>query len=144
MAIQYPAGAVKTHAELTDLIAEAGKTRRAIRLHLVEQGGYQASIIVTGKTRIVASQGFGTPIYSFEGWAKATWRPYGWYKSHRCLGDLNIADKTGRSGGHNRHMLFRNKRCADEYAHQLQNDPVYQQEVREHHARCARAFRDAY
>lgn len=141
---EYPSGAIRTYHELNDLLAEAGKTRRAIRLHIVEQGGHQSEFIVTRKSRVAAGK-HAPDIFFINGWASSRWSrsPAAkdrWYKTERALGDLNILARNGRSGGHNRHMLFRNRRAANEYADSLRHDAAYQASIKQFHARCDKMF----
>lgn len=137
----YAPGAIKTRAQLTDLIAEAGKTRRAIRLYAVEQGGHMSELFITSKTKItIQTFDSGWQYESFKPWARSTWSKERYFQSERSLADLNIRGKTGKPGGHNRHQLFSNRRLADEYATKLRNDAQYQQAIKDFHGRIDKMF----
>lgn len=134
----YAPGAIKTRAQLTDLIAEAGKTKRAIRLYAVEQGGHMSELFITSRTKItIKTFDSGWQYESFKPWARSTstWSKERYYQSERSLADLNILGKTGKPGGHNRHQLFSNRRLADEYAAKLRGDARYQQAIKDFHRR---------
>ena len=135
----YPAGAIKTQAELQDIVTEARKEKKAIRLYEVSQGGHFSELFITSKTRIEPGK-HSPDIMGFEYFRKASWGDKRLYKTHGCLGDLNITDKCGRRGGHNRHMLFSNRELARRYAQQLSTDKQYLAAVERHHAECDRLF----
>lgn len=137
----YAKGAIRTHAELLDIVIEARKDKKAIRLYVVEQSGYFSELFLTSKSKIEASNNIG--IWSFNCWTKSAWssKPY---RTTRCLGDLNVVDKDGYQGGHNRHQLFSNRRAALEYSETLKQDAGYLRAVAEHHRRCDAMFRGFY
>lgn len=137
----YAPGAIKSRAELTDLIAEAGKSKRAIRIYAVEQSGHQSDLFITSKTPFqIRTFDGGWQYEFFDPWTRSVWSKKRYYKCDRSLSDLNITGKVTKLGGHNRHQLFRNKRCADEYAAALSTDAEYLRSVAAHHAKCARIF----
>lgn len=133
----YAPGAIKNRAQLLDIIIEARKSKKAIRLYAVEQGGYFSELFLTSKSTIVQDAAYE----KFSCFAKSSWSGARYYRSHRYLGDLNIVAKDGRQPGHNRHQLFSNRRHATEYAEKLKGDAGYQQAVKEWHARCSTFLR---
>lgn len=127
----YAHGAIKTRNELLDLIIEARKEKKAIRLYAVTQGGYFNELFLTSKSKID-----GDPdLEKFYHWQRSPLASERFWKTHSCLGDLNI----GR-GGHNRHQLFANRRLALAYSEQLKADAEYQSAVKEWHRRCDTLF----
>lgn len=138
----YAPGAIKTRAELNDLLAEAGKSKRAIRLYAVGQSGHKEELFITSKTRVqIRTYDSGWQYEFFTPWTRSTISGKRYFQYDRSLADLNIQGKL-KAGGHNRHQLFRNKRCADEYAVMLKADPAYIASVKRHHERCSEIFRD--
>lgn len=135
----YPKGAIRTGEELTDLIVEARKSRKAIRLYEVSQGGAFSECAITSSARIAPAGKHSPDILALPVHRMSSWGGARWYSSHICLGDVNITYK-GRSGGHNRHMLFSNRRSATEYADALKSDVAYQRAVKDWHRECNEMF----
>lgn len=136
----YAKGAIKTRAELLDLVIEARKGKKAIRLYSVEQGGHFGEHALTSRSKIETHA-----LTDYDFIALHTLSKYGggkpeWYRNERCLGDLNIVEKNGRHSGHNRHQLFSNRRCAEEYAARLAADAPYQQAIKDFHKRMGSIF----
>lgn len=132
----YAKGAIKTRAELLDLVIEARKGKKAIRLYSVEQGGHFGEHALTSRSKI---ETHASTDYDFVTLHTLS-RYSGWYKTERCLGDLNIVEKNGRHSGHNRHQLFSNRRSAEEYAAKLAADAPYQQAIKDFHKRMDNIF----
>jgi len=135
----YPIGAIRTQRELQDVVTEARKEKKAIRLYGVSQGGYFEEMFLTSKSRIFSTE-TSPDIKQLTYRARSTWSGKRYYEATLCLADRNIEDNNGRRGGHNRHMLFTNRRAAEAYSQQLKNDRAYQFEIKEWHARCSRLF----
>lgn len=137
----YAPGAIKTRAELNDLLAEAGRTKRAIRLYAVEQGGHMSELFITSRTKVtITTYDSGWQYEAFDAWTRSSSFKERWFKYDRSLADLNIQGKVAGKGGHNRHQLFRNHRSAEDYAAQLRNDAGYQQAIKDFHKRIDRVF----
>lgn len=137
----YAPGAIRNRAALLDYIIEARKERKAVRLFAVVQSGHLSEMFLTSKSAISEQDSSG--IESFTCWQRATWTGRKYYRSHHCLGDLNVAGKQ-RRGGHNRHQLFANRRLAQEYSEILKADRAYLAAVAEHHRHCAKLFSDLW
>lgn len=133
----YAPGAIKTRAQLLDLIIEARKERKAIRLYAVVQSGRFEEVFLTSKSAI--SMQDSTGIESFTMFMRSSYGGSRYYRISRCLGDLNIVGKT-RAGGHNRHQLFANRRLAEAYSTSLKSDTAYLAAVAERHASFDRIF----
>jgi len=135
----YAPGAIKTRAQLLDVVIEARKEKKAIRLYTVEQAGYQSEIYLTSKSKVFTNDsGFD----SLTCWSKSGSSRQRYYRYDRCLFDLNITDRNGRNPGHNRHQLFLNRRHADAYGAALRNDATYHAAVKRWHEKCNRLFED--
>lgn len=127
----YAHGAIKTRNELLDLIIEARKEKKAIRLYAVTQGGYFNELFLTSKSKID-----GDPdLEKFTHWSRSVMPGRRFWKSYSCLGDLNIG-----CGGHNRHQIFANRRLALAYSEQLKADVGYQEAVKAWHQHCDTLF----
>lgn len=136
----YAKGAIKTRAELLDIVIEARKSKKAIRLYSVEQGGYFGEHALTSRSKIETHASTDFDFITLHTFSRSRCSNKGWYKTERCLGDLNIVEKNGRHSGHNRHQMFSNRRCAEEYAAKLAADAPYQQAIKDFHKRMDGIF----
>ena len=127
----YAHGAIKTRNELLDLIIEARKEKKAIRLYAVIQGGYFSELFLTSKSKIDGVSG----LEKFDHWQRSPLASERFWKTYSCLGDLNI-----EGGGHNCHQLFANRRLALAYSEQLKADAEYQAAVKDWHRHCDTLF----
>lgn len=135
----YPVGAIKTQGELQDIVTEARKKKKAIRLYEVSQSGYFSELFITSKSRIEAKP-TSPDLLSLSYFMRSTSGRKRYFKTTGCLGDRNVVDKHGRHSGHNRHFLFANKALAQRYANELSTDADYIAAVKRHHAECERLF----
>jgi hypothetical protein len=144
--IDPPAGRIKTRGELLDLIIEARKEKKAIRLYLVEQSGHLGEFFITSQSRLSKPKyetglASGPNFYSVNGRKLAYWErdaaPKRRYYSYEILtGSYNI-----EVDGSSDHYAFTNRALAERYSNFLKNDAAYMRYVREWHAYCDKVFR---
>lgn len=140
---KYPPGAVKTRDELRDLIIEARKEKKAIRLYAVGQMGHLRVYYLTStsqlqkpkyKTGLCSGDSFySTAAYvdhSCIGHNKTNNR---WFKDQILCGSYSIGTMSSEH-----HRLFTNKMHAENYATELKNDAEYVKSVHEHWEWCSR------
>lgn len=143
-----PVGAIRTRQEVRDLVIEARKEKKAIRIWTVTQSGHLDCFYLTSKSRLHKPEDLGLR-YTSEN-DHAFWHVDAvvdhscigmkgtnsrWFKKHELLGSYNI-----EASGGNCHYAFTSKLAASRYSEELKNDARYQQSVKEHHERCARMF----
>lgn len=148
---EMPPGAIKSMEEMRDLIIEARKEKKAIRIYTVNQGGRLGTFYIISKSRIYKK---GSPFPDRMGLnrgindigdviepaihdhscinMRGTNRR--WFKSHEFIDSY--------TGDYTEHRMFTNKQHALNYSNKLKNDPVYQQEVKDWHAYCDKMFND--
>lgn len=139
---EYPAGAIKHRQEVLDLIIEARKEKKAIRLYAVEQSGHLREMFLTSKSRMVKPKEDGMctgPRFYMVEHTRTLYNGYNrkeYYESHILMGsyDIGVPNDT-------EHRLFTNRKLAEQYSETLKNSKEYLQEVKEHHERCNRMFR---
>lgn len=148
----WPAGAIRSKEELMDLVIEARKEKKAIRIHTVNQSGYMSVFYIYSKTKLYKT---GTPhpnpvlsgiscpsdvLYPvFHDHSRIT-KHRGvqrWFKTDEHPASYGIDDRYGTD-----HRMFTNKMHAENYSELLKNDPEYLEEVRQWHAKCNKLFRD--
>ncbi len=146
--IDPPAGRIKTREELLDLIIEARKGKKAIRIYLVEQSGHMAQFFLTSKSRLSkpeAEEGLcsGPNFYSVNGKKLAGWErrraPKHRYYSDKILCGsygIGVAQYLGSP-----HYAFTNRLHAERYSLFLKTHPAYTKYVKDWHAYCAENFR---
>lgn len=145
----WPTGSLKRIEDILDLVIEARKTKRAIRVYTVTQLGYIDEFYLTSKTKLYRP-GATHPTHSDILCQCHTLYPV--FDDHSCIGRLKTNTRWFRTDellesygvGNVRysteHRMFTNQRAALEYSQFLKNDPVYIQEVREWHDHCAELF----
>jgi hypothetical protein len=136
--LSHPVGSIRTRDEVRDLVIEARKTKRAIRLYLVQQSGYLSEFFIASKSRLnkpkEGSLCSGDNFYCLTGWTRSSFDKK-YYRSDMLMGSFSI----GVSGG-NGHFAFTNKIAAEKYSSQLKNDATYMKYVKDWHAYCSHAF----
>lgn len=145
--ITPPAGRIKTREELQDLIIEARKEKKAIRIYLVEQSGHMAEFFITSRSRLnkpeydegsCSDDGF----YSVNGKKLAYWErrkpPAQRYYSDRILCGSYSIGVPAYSGAP--HYAFTNRLLAERYSLFLKTHKEYMRYVKDWHAYCSRAF----
>src|ERR1700744_4679569 len=138
--VNYPTGAIRTQRELQDVVTEARREKKAIRLYQVSQGGYFKEMFLTSKSKIFSTE-TSPHIKQLAYHMRSTWSSRRYYPVTLWLADNNVTDNNGKEGGYNRHMLFTNRKAALAYSEQLKNDKTYQAEVKAWHDHCSRIFR---
>lgn len=143
--IEPPPGRIKNRAELLDLIIEARKEKKAIRIYLVQQSGYLSEFFITSRSRLhkpECESGLcsGPNFYKVNGKQLSAFgnrrHPKDRYYSTDILtGSFNI-----ESDGSADHYAFTNRALAERYSNFLKNDAAYTKYVREWHAYCDRSF----
>lgn len=145
--IEPPAGRIKTREELLDLIIEARKDRKAIRIYLVEQSGHMGQFFLTSKSKLnkpEAEDGLcsGPNFYSVNGRKLAGWERHRAPK-HRYYSDSILCGTYGigvpqYSGSP--HYAFTNRLLAERYSLFLKTHAAYMKYVKDWHAYCDRTF----
>jgi hypothetical protein len=145
--IDPPAGRIKTREELRDLIIEARKGKKAIRLYLVEQSGHMRQFFITSKSRLMkpdAEEGLcsGDNFYKVNGKALASWDKHRapkhrYYSTDILCGSYGIGVQ--QYGG-SPHYAFVNRQLAERFSLFLKTHRGYMQYVRDWHAYCERTF----
>lgn len=144
--IPTPEGRIRSREELRDLIIEARKERKAIRIYLVQQSGYMSEFFLTSKSKLQkpdAESGLcsGDSFYRVNGRRLSSLHHRGkpkdrYYADELLTGSYNI----GCNGGSVHHFAFTNRALAERYSNTLKNDPIYRQYVKDWHAYCDRSF----
>jgi hypothetical protein len=145
--IPVPKGAVRLRQEIIDLVIEARKTKRPVRLYLVQQSGYLSEFFITSKSRLHKPEagGYGLcegpSFYKLTGMSKSGFgsrkRPQDrYYKGDVLMGSFNIE----ADGGAFHHRAFTNRKLAEEYSAVLKSDEIYCKYVRDWHSYCSSAF----
>lgn len=139
-AVERPKGRIKTLAELQDIIIEARKEKKAIRLWGVQQLGHLEEIFLTSKSKIIKPEKPGEfgHYNTVPCWMRSPSPRERWYKYHFLPASYGIHD----SKYDTEFALFTNKRLAMEYSERLKSDPKYIASVRRWHDRCAIIFKD--
>lgn len=145
--IDPPAGRIKTRDELRDLIIEARKEKKAIRVYLVEQSGHISQFFITSKSRLKkpeVEEGLcsGDNFYEVNGRKLAYWQKHR-APQHRYYSDRILCGSYGigvpQYGG-SPHYAFVSRQLAERYALFLKTHRGYMQYVKDWHAYCERAF----
>ena len=138
MKIERPHGCISSREQLTDLIIEARKTKRVVRLWEVCQMGAMGEIFLTSKSRIIApdEKGFGCHSKA-PCWRRSGYGTKKFYKTDFLPASYSIFE----SNFDQEHALFTNKRLAEEYSNRLKNNPAYVAAVKRHWAECDRLFK---
>jgi hypothetical protein len=149
-AIDPPVGRIKTREELRDLVIEARKEKKAIRIYLVEQSGHIREFFLTSKSRLMkpdADEGLcsGDNFYKVNGKAEASWHKrsapkHRYYSTDILCGSYGIGVQ--QYGG-SPHYAFVNRQLAQRYSTFLKTNAAYMEYVRQWHAYCDRTFRAA-
>lgn len=147
---KFPAGALKTVEEVLDLVIEARKERKAIRIWTVQQSGYLSCFYLISKTKLYRPGGkHPDPSYSSIDNVNHVLYPTvsdhsiigmkstnnRWFKGHTLLESYGI-----KTNFKNEHRMFTNYKLAKQYSEQLKNDPIYIEDVKRWHAYCGRLF----
>lgn len=145
--IEPPAGRIKAREELLDLIIEARKGKKAIRIYLVQQSGYMNEFFITSRSRLEKPEHedglcSGDNFYSVNGRQLAT---YGsrkcpkdkYYKTEILCGSFGIG--VPQYGG-SPHYAFTNRIAAERYSLFLKTHKAYAQYVRDWHAYVSDMF----
>lgn len=143
-----PAGAILYRQEIRDLVIEARKGKKAIRVYTVTQGGRLDCFYIYSRSRLHKPEDAGLSFTSENdpgqwfvdviddhaciGRKKTNDR---WFKTKEVLGSYNI-----ESFGGNCHYAFTSKLAAQAYSNELKNDATYQQYVKDWHAHCDKLF----
>ena len=145
--IEPPAGRIRTREELRDLVIEARKERKAIRIYLVQQSGYMNEFFITSRSRLEKpkhEEGLcsGDNFYSVNGHQLSTFgSPKSpkdrYYKTEILCGSFGIGV---RQLGGSPHYAFTNRVTAQRYSLFLKTHKAYMQYVRDWHAYCDRTF----
>lgn len=140
--VKHPPGAIRFRRELLDLVIEARKEKKAIRIYLVSQSGYMSEFFITSKSRMSKPKhetglASGSSFYSVNGWRKSHFRDNGYYKSEILTGSYNIECSSSSN-----HCAFTNFLSAKKYSDHLKDDAAYVACVKAHHAWCNKIFRD--
>lgn len=151
---EWPTGSFKSVEEVLDLVIEARKTKRAIRIYTVCQSGHISVFYITSKTKLYRPGGkHPDPVFSIDNvnhvlyptfhdhYRSGMWRSSKtnerWYKTHELLESYGI-----KTNYQTEHRMFTNKRAATEYSAKLKADPIYIEDVAEWHKYCHRMFGD--
>ena len=149
--LEYPTGALQRVEDVLDLVIEARKSRKAIRIYTVNQSGHIRIFFLTSKTKLYRPGGkhpdshFSIdnvnhvlyPIYDDYGSLGYTIPKERWMRNHQLLESYGIKSRFQTA-----HRMFTNKMAAGEYSQTLKNDPQYMKEVREWHDFCNELFSD--
>lgn len=136
---RYPPGSIKTREEFRDLVIEARKGKKAIRIYLVEQMGHLREVFLTSKSQLTKSN--VESLKSDERQMRCHVMAHGLYKGERyyptyiLMGSYSIGVMSSEH-----HRAFTNRMSAEQYASELKNDPKYVAEVKAHWARCESLF----
>lgn len=135
--MKYPAGSIKTREEFRELVIQARKGKKAIRIYLVEQIGHVREVFITSKSQMQKPTESlpGDAFFKCHVMAKSSFPPKGYYPSDILLGSYSIGVMSSEH-----HRAFTNRRSAEQYSNELKNDPEYVAEVKAHWARCERLF----
>lgn len=133
---RYPAGSIKTREEFRDLVIEARKGKKAIRIYLVEQMGHMREVFLTSKSQMhkPTESVPGDAFFKCHVMAKIS-SPKEYYPTDILMGSYSIGVMSSEH-----HRAFTNRMSAEQYASELKNDPEYVAEVKAHWARCERLF----
>jgi hypothetical protein len=145
--IAPPDGRIRTREELRDLIIEARKERKAIRIYLVEQSGHMSQFFLTSKSRLEKPEHehglcSGDNFYSVKGKKLAGWERR-LEPKHRYYSDRILCGSYGigvQQYGGSPHYAFTNRILAERYSLFLKTHKAYAQYVRDWHAYCANVF----
>lgn len=145
-----PPGAIRTRNEIGDLVIEARKEKKAIRVWTVTQSGYLSCFYITSKSRLhkpddkphmkdYANDPSFWYVSAFHDHANIGYRTTNkrWFRHDEIMGSYNI-----ESFGGNCHYAFTSKIAALRYSEELKNDEAYLLFVKQHHDRCKRMFRE--
>lgn len=142
---KYPPGAITTREVLQDIIIEARKERKAIRLYGVCQMGHFETWFLTSKSRLNKPESkvglcsgdsfYSVPAYKLSSFTSRHEPKHRFYRDKFLCGSYSIGTLSNEY-----HRMFQNARLAREYAEELKNDPEYVLSVKEHWARCEKAF----
>ncbi len=137
-----PLGAIQKREEIIELVIEARKEKKAIRVWTVTQSGHLSCFYITSKSRLHKADTAGQwkvdcyHDHSLIGMKQTNDR---WFKHYELMGSYNI-----ESCGGNCHFAFTSRIAAKRYSEELKNDNDYIQSVKEWHDRCDRMFRDVF
>lgn len=133
-----PLGAILKREEIIELVIEARKEKKAIRVWTVTQSGHLSCFYITSKSRLHKNESAGQwkldcyHDHSVIGMKNTNRR---WFKNHELMGSYNI-----ESYGGNCHFAFTSKIAAKRYSEELKNDKDYIQSVKDWHSQCDRMF----
>jgi len=149
--LEYPTGALQRVEDVLDLVIEARKSRKAIRIYAVVQSGYIRTFFLTSKTKLYRPGGkhpdphFSIdnvnhvlyPIYADYGSLGYTIPKKRYMRGHELLESFGINSRFESA-----HRIFTGRIAAEVYSQKLQHDSQYMKEVREWHAFCDELFSD--
>lgn len=152
---EMPTGAIRSVEEMLDLVIEARKTKRAIRIYTVNQGGSLSTFYIYSKTKLYRPGGkHPNPNWGID---NVNYVLYPIVKDHSCIGYKTTNRRWFKSDEilesfipalskypAVEHRMFTNKMAAEKYSKALSSDPIYMNEVREWHAYCYRMFNHDY
>lgn len=145
--IAPPAGRIKTREELLDLIIEARKERKAIRIYTVEQSGHMGEFFLTSRSKLSkpeSEEGLcsGDAFYSVNGKKLATWdrhkAPRHRYYSDKMLCGTYAIGVPAYYGAP--HYAFTNRQLAERFSLYLKTHKEYAQYVKAWHAYVGQMF----
>lgn len=147
--IAPPAGRIKTREELQDLIIEARKERKAIRIYLVEQSGHVTEFFITSRSRLNRPEHqdglcSGQNFYRVDGKKLASWERHKapslrYYSDHILCGSYAIGVPAHDGAPH---YAFTNRQLAERFSLYLKTHKEYQRYVKDWHAYVGQMFRD--
>lgn len=146
---QFPAGSLQRVQDVLDLVIEARKERKAIRIWTVGQSGYLSCFYILSKTKLYRPGGkHPDPNYSIDnvnhvlyptvsdhpsvGYRKTNDR---WFKTHELCESYGIMTRF-----ESEHRMFTNYKLALQYSNTLKNDKTYIEDVARWHSYCERMF----
>lgn len=146
---QWPIGSIRGYEQLMDLVIEARKERKAIRLYTVEQSGYIQKIYIYSKTKLykvgqARPKGceytdHGSILFPvFEEYNFKAGKPL----IERMRKDFFFCDQHILGKHNSEFRLFSNRKAAEEYSNHLKTNKLYIQDVADHHSRCNEMFRN--
>ena len=149
---EMPAGAIKSAEEMLDLVIEARKEKKAIRIYTVSQSGHLSCFYIYSKTKLYRPGGkHPNPTYdsldntnhvlypilkdhSLIGYKQTNNR---WFKGDELLESYIPALSKFKP---TEHRMFQNKKHAENYSKALSSDPQYMLEVKQWHEYCRKSF----
>lgn len=144
---EYPPGAIKSREELRDIITEARKEKKAIRLYSVSQSGSFGILYLTSKSRLKKPKKetglcSGDSFYSVAVIKEVTWRDRSGTAERFRRDELLCGTYSIGVNPSAEHRLFTNRTHAENYSKKLKSSKAYMQYVDAWHAYCAKMFDD--